>query len=161
MGLVLILRWYWWRINAWSEISAMIAPLIIFPIAKYWFGMESPMTLYPIVIGTTIVWIFVTFITKPVEEEKLVEFYKRTRPGGRGWKRIESKMKNIKVENNGFGRLFVNWLLGVILIYSFLFGVGKIIFSEYITGTIFLIVGILCGIIINHNMKKQDSIILN
>ena len=45
LGSVLILRWYWWRINAWSEISAMIAPLIIYPIAKYGFGMESPMTL--------------------------------------------------------------------------------------------------------------------
>ncbi len=90
--LYLILRWYWWRINAWSEISAMIAPLVIYPIAKYGFGLESPITLYPIVFGTTIVWLIVTYITKPVDENKLIEFYKRTYPGGIGWKRISEKV---------------------------------------------------------------------
>jgi SSS family solute:Na+ symporter len=100
MGAVLILRWYWWRINAWSEISAMIAPLIIYPIAKYAFGLESPITLYPIVLGTTIVWLFVTFITRPVEENKLLAFYKRTRPGGIGWKAIASKLPNVQADKN-------------------------------------------------------------
>ncbi|MBP9005426.1 MAG: Na+:solute symporter, partial [Candidatus Marinimicrobia bacterium] len=65
MGAVLILRWFWWRINAWSEIAAMIAPLIIYPIARYKFGLQSPITLYPVVLGTTIVWLLVTFLTKP------------------------------------------------------------------------------------------------
>jgi len=87
MGAVLILRWFWWRINAWSEISAMIAPLIIYPIARWGFGMESPITLYPIVFGTTVIWLLVTLLTAPVEEHKLISFFKRTHPGGIGWKR--------------------------------------------------------------------------
>jgi len=82
MGAVLILRWYWWRINAWSEISAMIAPLIIYPIARYGFGIEPPITLYPTVLGTTIIWIVVTYITKPTNENTLLEFIKElTRAG--------------------------------------------------------------------------------
>ena len=88
MGAVLILRWYWWRINAWSEISATIAPLIIYPIAKYYFGMQSPMTLYPIVLGTTIVWLLVTFLTRPTRKDTLLYFYKRIHPGGLGWRNI-------------------------------------------------------------------------
>ena|ERR1035437_5338686 len=100
IGAVLILRWYWWRINAWSEISAMIAPLIIYPIAVYGFGMESPMTLYPIVFGSTLVWLVVTFLTKPTDEEKLISFYKRTYPGGLGWKHIQKLVPEIKQNNH-------------------------------------------------------------
>ena len=155
MGAVLILRWYWWRINAWSEISAMIAPLIIYPIVKYYFGMESPITLYPVVFGTTIIWLVVTFITKPVEEKKLIEFYKRTYPGGVGWKRISSKIEGIK-EVNGFGRLFLNWILGIVVVYSFLFGMGQIIFHEYLQGAIILLIGISAGSIIYKDLSKKD-----
>jgi Na+/proline symporter len=156
MGVVLILRWYWWRINAWSEISSMIAPLVIYPVSKYGFGLESPITLYPIVIGTSVVWLVVTFITKPVEENKLIEFYKRTRPGGIGWKHIERMIPKMGFESN-LGRLFVNWLMGVLLIYSFLFGIGKIIFAEYLPGVLFLIVGIVSGSIIYFNLKKNEE----
>ena len=156
MGAVLILRWYWWRINAWSEISAMIAPLIIYPVAKYVFHIESPMTLYPVVFGTTIIWLAVTFITKPVDESKLKEFYKRTYPGGIGWKRFQNLFPDVPI-NTGFAKSFVNWLMGVILIYSFLIGVGKLLFTEYISGAIFLITGLIAGFVIYSNlMKSQD-----
>jgi solute:Na+ symporter, SSS family len=154
IGAVLILRWYWWRINAWSEISAMIAPLIIYPIAVYGFGMESPMTLYPIVFGTTLVWLVVTFLTKPTDEKKLLTFYKRTYPGGIGWKHIQEQLPELK-QNNHFGKLLVNWIMGVIMIYASLFGVGKIIFSEFFSGIIILIIGFLAAIVIYFNLKKQ------
>ncbi|MBU1098047.1 MAG: Na+:solute symporter [Bacteroidetes bacterium] len=155
MGAVLILRWYWWRINAWSEISAMIAPLIIYPIAKYGFGMESPITLYPIVFGTTVVWLVVTFLTKPVEESKLIEFYKRTYPGGKGWKRISDKIQNMNNEES-FGRLFLIWILGVVVVYSFLFGIGQIIFHEYFLGFIILLIGIIAAFIIYLDLNKKE-----
>ncbi|MBL1215649.1 MAG: Na+:solute symporter [Ignavibacteriae bacterium] len=153
MGAVLILRWYWWRINAWSEISAMIAPLIIYPIAKYVFGLESPITLYPIVLGTTIVWLVVTFITKPVEENKLLEFYRRTRPGGIGWKKIASKLPDV-VANPELSKAFVNWLMGVVLVYSFLFGIGKVLFAEYLAGLIYFFASIIAIVVLNKNINK-------
>ena len=156
LGAVLILRWYWWRINAWSEISAMIAPLIIYPAAVYGFGMESPMTLYPIVFGTTIVWIIVTFLTKPVEEKTLVKFYERTYPGGAGWKHIQKLVpgKNTKI---GFWKLIVNWVMGVVLIYAFLFGIGKIIFADYLLGGILTVVGLIAAAIIYVNISKSEK----
>jgi len=156
LGLVLILRWFWWRINAWSEISAMIAPLVIYPIAVYGFGMESPMTLYPIVFGTTIIWLIITFLTKPVEEKKLVEFYRRTYPGGRGWKHIKKLVPGMS-ENISFGKLFVNWFMGIVLVYSFLFGIGKIIFADYMIGTLLLFVGFISAAVIYFNLNKKEN----
>jgi solute:Na+ symporter, SSS family len=152
MGAVLILRWYWWRINAWSEISAMIAPLVIYPIAKYGFGLESPITLYPIVFGTTIVWLIVTYLTKPVEENKLVEFYKRTYPGGIGWKKISEKIGAIKSEMN-FGKAFVNWIFGVVLVYSFLFGLGSLLFGFYTNLILYSILFLISASIIYKNLR--------
>ena len=153
MGAVLILRWYWWRINAWSEISAMIAPLVIYPIARYGFGIEPPITLYPTVLGTTIVWFVVTYITKPTDENKLIEFYKRTHPGGVGWKRISEKLPGIKSET-GFVRMIVNWLLGVVMVYSALFGIGRIIFADFVLGFVFVAVALASAFIIYLNLKK-------
>ena len=154
IGAVLILRWYWWRINAWSEISAMIAPLIIYPVAVYVFGMESPMTLYPTVIGTTIVWLIVTFLTSPADEKTLITFYKRTYPGGIGWKHIQNLLPETK-QKNYFGRTLVNWIMGIILVYTSLFGIGNIIFADFLTGIIILIIGGVAAAVIYFNLKVQ------
>jgi len=155
MGAVLILRWYWWRLNAWSEISAMIAPLVIYPVAHYGFGMESPITLYPTVAGTTIIWLIVTYITKPVNEEHLLNFYRRAHPGGYGWQRIAEKLPDVKGDA-GFFRLFIDWILGVILVYSALFGVGQILFGGYLYGFLTLLVGIACGFVIYRDFQKRE-----
>jgi len=155
MGAVLILRWYWWRINAWSEISAMIAPLIIYPIARYYFGMQSPITLYPIVFGTTIIWLLVTFLTRPVTQEKLLEFYKRAHPGGIGWKKIAGQLPGLPVES-GFGRQFLNWFMGVVVVYTFLFGFGEIIFAEFLKGSLILAIGIFAAFIIYRDQMRRS-----
>jgi SSS family solute:Na+ symporter len=154
MGAVLILRWFWWRINAWSEISAMIAPLIIYPVARFYFGLESPITLYPIVIGTTIVWLFATYITKPVPQEKLIAFYKKTYPGGIGWKAIATQCPDIKPQLN-FSILFRNWILGVVVVYAFLFGIGKLIFGDYLSSAILFLMVFLSGYVIYLELKKM------
>ena len=153
LGLVLILRWFWWRVNAWSEIAAMIAPLIIYPIARA-FGLESPMTLYPTIFGTTLVWVLVTILTKPSEEKTLKKFYEKVHPGGFGWKKISAQMPEVK-SDSGFGRMFLSWGAGVALIYSFLFGLGKIFFLEWWAAVAYFALSIVSGIIIFFNMKKQ------
>ncbi len=153
MGAVLILRWYWWRINAWSEISAMIAPLIIYPISTMVFGLESPITLYPIVIGTTLVWLTVTFLTKPETEKQLEIFYRKTHPGGRGWSKYQHLIEQGEKEP-GFGRMFLNWVMGIVVVYSFLFGTGNLIFGEYFWGGLIILVGISAAYIILNNVKK-------
>jgi len=152
VGLVLILRWFWWRINAWSEISAMIAPFIIFPILKS-AGVLFPYSLFIIVPVTTIVWLTVTFLTKPTSEDVLISFYTRIHPGGVMWKKISSKLPDVE-SDSGFFKLFINWLFGVILVYSFLFGTGKLLFGEYKSFFIYLIVAAVSVFIIYKNLSQ-------
>jgi Na+/proline symporter len=154
MGAVLILRWFWWRINAWSEISAMIAPLIIYPVARYGFEIQPPMTLYPTVLGTTIVWLLVTFLTRPVPDNTLIEFYRRTHPGGIGWRRIAGKVPDVQGDT-GFGRLFLDWGLGVVMVYSFLFGLGDLLFGSYLSGAGILALGLISGAIIWRDLSRR------
>ncbi len=156
IGLVLILRWFWWRINAWSEISAMIAPLIIYPVAHFGFGLESPLTLYPTVIGTSIVWLTVTFLTKPTKKETLEIFYKKIHPGGIGWKKFGSNYPEV-IPDSGYGKLFVNWFFGVLLVYSALYSSGQFIFKFYSNALIALAVTAISAFIIYRNIKTQSK----
>jgi Na+/proline symporter len=157
MGAVLILRWYWHRINAWSEISAMIAPLIIYPISVYVFDMKSPMTLYPTVLGTTIVWLVVTFVTKPTEEKKMETFFRKIHPGGIGWKTYAAKYPDVK-QDTGYKYLFMQWLFGVLMIYSTLYGVGQVIFKEYLSGFIGLAIAAVSAWIVYKGFSKTQSL---
>jgi Na+/proline symporter len=152
MGAVLILRWFWWRINAWSEISAMIAPLIIYPLARS-YGLESPITLYPVVLGTTIVWLLVTFFTPAVEQKILLQFYRKVHPGGIGWKPISQQLPDVQ-SDTGFGRLLVSWLCGVVVIYGVLFGIGKMLFGNYGAGLLFFAAAAVAIFVIHQNLKK-------
>ncbi|MDZ7822227.1 MAG: hypothetical protein U5N26_10765 [Candidatus Marinimicrobia bacterium] len=153
LGGVLILRWWWWRINAWSEISAMIAPLIIYPIARS-LGLESPVTLYPTIFGTTLVWVLVTLLTEPADEGTLKKFYERVHPGGRGWKKISEQMPNVK-SDSGFGRMFISWAAGVALVYTVLFGLGKLFFMEWGMMILYFAIAAVSAVVIYLNMKKQ------
>ena len=84
----------------------MMAPLIIYPIATS-FGLHSPITLYTVVLGTTLVWLVVTFLTSPVPDEKLKQFYEKVHPGGTGWERIAEQLPHVQGDS-GFGRQFIN-----------------------------------------------------
>jgi len=152
IGLVLILRWFWWRINAWTEIAALLAPFTIYPFI--YNHVEFPNTLLIIVTWSTIVWIVVTFLTKPEKEEKLKSFYARVHPGGSGWKRIAEKMPEVKGDS-GYKYLFINWAAGCFLVIFALFGFGKIIFGEFGKGFLFIAISLIAGVVIYYNMKKM------
>jgi len=154
MGAVLILRWFWWRINAWSEIAAMIAPLVIYPVTRWGFGLHSPITLYPIVFGTTIIWLAATFLTRPVDRRVLVAFYEKVHPGGPGWRRIAAACPHVD-SDSGFGGLFVDWLCGIVVIYASLFGVGKLLFGDFISAALYLLVGCVAAFIIYWDLRKR------
>ncbi len=151
LGLVLILRWYWWRINAWSEISAMITPFVVYPILKI-NGVEFPITLFILVLCTTVVWVSVTFATRPTSEDVLLKFYTRIHPGGVLWKKISDKLPGVKSDAE-FPGMFVNWIAGVVLVYSFLFGTGALLFGDILKSLIFLAAGLVSIIIIYKNLS--------
>ena len=151
LGLILILRWFWWRINAISEIVATVTPFIVYGVLYFGkFNIKFPETLFIIVPITTLAWLVTVFITKPVNEEKLTSFYRQVHPGGIGWKAFSSKHPDIKPDS-GYFVLFVDWALGIILVYMFLFGIGKIILGDYLLGAIYLALGTAAGwIILKH-----------
>ena len=166
-GLVYILRWYWWRVNAWSEISAMTAALVVSLFIKYalgpaTFGLDpqAPQTndlffAYSLLITvgiTTTVWIITTFATSPEPREKLLSFYRLVRPGGPGWKNVSREAGG--TEGESLAPNFLNWLLGCVLIYSFLFGIGGIVLGEMIKGIAFIIAGLIAGAVIFWNLER-------
>ena len=140
LGAVLILRWYWWRINIWSEISATLAPIIGFSIAKYVIApmyelgdsnifIENEGILLVTTLFTTIVWLIVTFLTKPTDKEKLLSFYNKVKPDG-AWNPIK-QLTNFKEEKSNLPYLVVCWITSVWMTYSILFFTGKLIFKEW------------------------------
>jgi Na+/proline symporter len=152
IGLVLILRWYWWRINAWSEIAAMLAPYAVYPfLVAYGFSFES--TLLIIVAWSSLVWIGVTFLTKPVEMEKLGSFYRKIHPGGPGWKPVAVLNPDV-VPDSGLIHWFVNWIVGCCMVLSFLFGAGYLLFGHYLNAAVAAIICITAAFIIIKNLKK-------
>lgn len=130
IGLVLILRWFWWRVNAWSEISAMLAPFLIYPWLQIYTDMEYETILLLTVGFATVVWIVVTFLTKPTDMETLKSFYKRVHPGGRGWTPVSSQLPEVQ-SDTGFKHLWYAWLAGCVTVITFLFGTGKLILGDY------------------------------
>jgi len=127
LGLVLILRWYWWRINAWSEITATIAPILGYVIANYFLELSFPYNFLFTVLVSLLCWIPVTFMTAPESNEKLRSFYERVKPGG-WWGRIR---QSDRVDRNKNKTLFFSWISALIGTYSFLFATGYLIFLKY------------------------------
>ena len=164
-GLVYILRWFWWRINAWSEISAMIAAFTISLTLQFGFHFDEndprqfAYLLLITVAFTTAIWVTVTFLTSPEPDEKLLSFYRRARPNARFWAPIAKQATDIAPVKDGILNL-INWISGVAMIYSFLFGLGQIILGSMILGIIFLITGFIFGGIIFYQMNKRGWEIL-
>ena len=175
IGLVLILRWFWWRVNAWSEITALATSIVItisFEIIAYFqtinnnleyslfgsapsiFGMSLQvhhklMIIVPIAI---IAWVTVTFFTEPEPMTKLESFYKRVQPGG-WWGPVTSSFNHtLQPVTKG---IFILWLAGVMMIYGFTFGIGNLIFQNYSSSVIlFGFAGIGAYLIWNRNISK-------
>lgn len=156
LGLVLILRFYWWRINAWSEIVATIVPFFVYGYLKYYTSITFPDSLFFIVGVTTVAWLTATFLTAPVERTRLLAFFRQVHPGGIGWRRIAREVPDVEPDS-GYARLFVNWLAGIALAYGVLFGFGKILFGEYGLGFLLLGVGLAGGVLIYRDLTHESA----
>ncbi len=161
-GTVLILRWFWWRINAWSEVSAMAAAFAVSFFLQLGVGWDSddPIGFAKIMLvtvgATTVVWLAVTFLTPPEREDKLVAFFERVRPSPALWGPIAQKAGG-SLETESLALNFRNWAAGCILIYGSLFGIGKVILQEWRQGVLFLAaaaVGV--AVLTRPDQKKQE-----
>jgi Na+/proline symporter len=164
-GLVLILRWYWWRINAWSEISAMVASFAVslsaMPLVKSRLPADSPLIQTYVMLITvavsTVVWLAVTFLTAPEPEAKLEAFYQKVRPGGPGWRRISDRLGYGGESIPGGALAWTNWLAGIVAVYASLFGIGKIVFGELGTGALLLVIAAAAFAWIAKAFREEDA----
>jgi Na+/proline symporter len=162
-GLVLILRWYWWRVNAWSEISAMIMSAVVslavhpFIVSRYPADDQRivAVTMLVTIVVSTIVWLAVTYLTKPEPDETLDAFYLRVRPGGPGWRHVSERLGLGREEIPGGSLAWTNWIAGIIAVYASLFGIGKIVFGEVGTGLILLVIAVIAFAWIARSFRNE------
>ena len=174
-GLIFILRWFWWRINAWSEITAMFVSGFVSIILNFTTlgpllfsetGILPSYYKFPmVVLFTTVIWVLVTLFTNPDSSETLINFCKKTNPGGPGWKKIknEALKKNIVFNDESEKGWSVPlgiicMMLGCFAVYSILFSTGYFIYGEINNGITFLVIGLSFAIFPKHNWNKLKKL---
>ncbi len=164
-GAVFILRWYWWRINAWSEISAMAASFVI-AVVLHFLGVNAADTSSSdyaramlITVGiSSVVWVSVTLLTPPEPDEVLDAFYRRVRPGGRGWRRVAGRLGFQGDQIPGGVLSWVNWVAGVAAVYASLFGLGAFLTGRPRAGVVYTIVAIGAFLLIYRNLRADPTL---
>jgi len=159
-GAVYLLRWYWWRINAWSEISAMITAAVTSIALRFAspFAASDPnlfgKNLVLTVAITTFVWLAATFLTQPEPDSKLLAFYRKVRPGVTGWRRVAGLAPEIPPTQDGWYN-FMDWGLGCLMVYMILFAIGKLLLGSTATGLLFLAIAAISGYIIYWDLSRR------
>ena len=161
-GLIFILRWFWWRVNAYSEITAMV---VSFMLALYFeLGMENPLPEHIKLLAgvgiTTLAWVTVTFLTAPSSQETMLRFFKLIQPSPTGWKPvIEKGIASGELDSNEIipGKLpnqILGMFLGCILVYSALFSIGFIIYGNMMPALLSGFVALISGYLMLKNWDK-------
>ena len=159
-GGVYLLRWYWWRINAWSEISAMAIALVS-SMALRWinpFTGNGPVVFAKTALTTTAVttlgWVIVTLCTKPEPDGVLLSFYRKARPDVRGWKPIAAKASDV-LPTRDLGSNLMDWVLGCAMVYSTLFGIGRLLIGPAWKGLVLLALAGACGLALYRDLSTR------
>src|SRR6478672_3506435 len=161
-GTVLLFRWFWWRINAWSEVSAMAVAAVVSLYLQLGLKWDSDRPrdfayIMMITVGvTTIVWLATTWLTPPESDATLHAFYRRVRPHGRGWGPIAAAV-GIPASPGSLGAELFNAVLGCVLVYSALFGVGEILLRSAGIGIGLLMVSAIAAALIARNLTAQEA----
>ena len=162
-GSIFLLRWFWWRVNAYSEITGMI---ISFFVAVYFEWIHESLfdirlkEYAELLIGvgfTTFSWLLVTILTKPTDDDKLMEFYKKIKPYGVGWNGFINKLNIKRINDNGDSAMRDLFLvfLGVLMVYFGLFGIGYILYNQMVIGVVLLILSSISFILTNYIMSNN------
>jgi len=159
-GSVFILRWFWWRINAWSEVSAMAASFVVSLFLTFVYGLrdeqprEFAWKVIITVLCSTVTWLAATFLTAPESRETLLAFYRKVRPSASLWGPIAREATDVVPVHDGLYNL-MDWAAGCVFVYLTLFGVGKIIFGQPLLGFSFLLVGAAAAALIYWDLNRR------
>jgi len=141
-GLIYLLRWFWWRINAWTEIVAMISSFCVavglFVARKSGLPISVHLSLAASVAFTTVIWVIATLVTRPTDKKTLVNFYRLVRPFGPGWKEIRQEA-GVGPSPDSLPHCLLGWLLGTVLVYSALFGAGSFLYGRTAQGMVWAV----------------------
>src|SRR6266511_682851 len=133
-GLIYLLRWFWWRVNAWCEIAAMGSSFLIaagFALAaKQGNATPAHLSLIATVLGTTVVWVSVAFLTAPTDRRILVAFYRLVRPAGPGWRSVRAEAGAGLAPGDNLPQALLGWVLGCVAVYAALFGAGSALYGR-------------------------------
>jgi Na+/proline symporter len=147
-GLVYLLRWFWWRVNAWTEVSAMAASfavsLTFFALSKAGQTFDDNTVLLTTVGITTVVWLAVTFLTPPVDDATLDAFYDKVRPAGAGWAKVRCRT-GAPGSPDSLPNSLLCWVLGLVGIYAALFGTGAYLYGHVLQGVIYTVIVVLAA----------------
>ena len=145
-GLIYLLRWFWWRVNAWSEVAAMASSFLVavgfFVARKIGYPVASTTSLIITVITTTVAWVAVAYVTPATDHKTLVDFYRRVRPAGPGWRAIRAE-SGVSASPDSLPQALLGWVLGCAMIYAALFGTGSFLYGRLGQGTFWLVVFVL------------------
>jgi solute:Na+ symporter, SSS family len=148
-GLIYLLRWYWWRINAWSEIAAMVSSFAVavgfFVAAKRGVAIATHTSLLMTIGITTVVWVAATYMTTPTDRGTLVRFYRLTRPAGPGWKSVQADA-GVGSSPDSVAHGMLGWTLGCLVVYAALLGTGSFLYGRTAQGLLFTAVFVLAGV---------------
>jgi solute:Na+ symporter, SSS family len=158
-GAVYILRWFWWRVNAWSEITAMlVAAFVAIVLSRVHFtGNDAVVFAKSTLITagiTTLAWLTATFVTRPESESTLLAFYRRVHPTVHGWQRIASLAPDMPPVRDISANAF-DCIMGCILVYGALFGIGKLVFGDWLMGALLLVAAAIAGGLIWRHLEKR------
>lgn len=164
-GLVFILRWYWWRVNAWSEISAMVASFVTsLALAGRGHSMSDTgtpdyaFTMLATVLVTTVVWLAVTFLTAPESDATLDRFYRQVRPGGPGWREVARRLGYGDDRIPGGALSWVNWVAGLVAVYAAVFAVGAVVTGVPLRGLLYAVAAVGAFLLIQRNLRADEQL---
>ncbi|HTA54426.1 MAG TPA: sodium:solute symporter family protein [Candidatus Acidoferrales bacterium] len=144
-GLIYLLRWFWWRINAWSEVSAMLASFVVsltfFVAAKLGHAVDVTTALLTTIAVTTVVWVAVTYCTPPVDAGVLRAFYEKVRPAGPGWS-VVRRASGLPPSPDSLSLALLGWVLGLASVYGALFAAGGFVYGRPLEGTLWSVVAV-------------------
>jgi solute:Na+ symporter, SSS family len=148
-GLIYLLRWYWWRINAWSEVAAMASSFVValafFVAARQGSTIPAHVGLLVTVAITTVVWLAVTYLTPATDRATLLRFYRLVRPAGAGWRAVRAEA-GVEASPDSLPQMLLGWVLGCTFIYAALFGSGSFLYGKVAQGSVWLVLFVVSGV---------------
>jgi Na+/proline symporter len=155
-GLLYLVRWFWWRVNAWCEVNAMISSfvfsILLLVLRKFGYAVPTHYALILTVVVTTMSWMLTAFLGQPTDRQTLIRFYRKVRPFGPGWKAIRREAGITEAEARGshesFPLALVGWVSGSLTIWSALFTVGNVLYGRWVYAAVLFGVFVGSGLVL-------------